>query len=87
MIHSNLGDNAQLELMPNLQRHMRHISQLVAMQANLLGHLRVVRLGEFQEGSLQPVRVAQQMVLVRQHKDHLGINVAGTRQIGRSFGR
>lgn len=86
MIHPNLGDNAQLELMTDFQGHVRHIGQLISVQPNLLGHLRVVGLGEFEEGRLQAVCVAQQMVLVGQHEDHLRVDVAGTGQIGGTFG-
>lgn len=86
MVHSNLGNNAQLELMANLQRHMRNIGQLIAMQPNLFGHLRIVGLSQLQEGRLQTVCIAQQMVLMRHHEYHFRVHVTGTGQIGGSFG-
>lgn len=78
MIHANLGDYTELELMSNLERHVRHISQLIAMQPNLFGHLRVIGLGEFEEGRFQTVCIAQQMVLMRKHEYHFWVDVTGT---------
>uniref|UniRef100_A0A182JAN3 Uncharacterized protein n=1 Tax=Anopheles atroparvus TaxID=41427 RepID=A0A182JAN3_ANOAO len=75
LVQFQLGDEAQLEL------HRVRVGQLVPVEADLFHHLRVVGLGQLEEGRLQPEDVPHQVVVVWKHEEHFRVDVAVAGQL------
>uniref|UniRef100_A0A182QAW8 Uncharacterized protein n=1 Tax=Anopheles farauti TaxID=69004 RepID=A0A182QAW8_9DIPT len=84
LVQLQLGDETELELVPDFERRVR-VRQLIAVQPNLLHHLRVVGLRELEKRRLQPKDVTHQVVVVWKHEQHLGVDVTVAGELGGPF--